>query len=147
LAYLRSLGVDGTLHCFNQEEETAARQCRIGSFFRIGVPAVSDHPRPLLLGYIRADVLTTCEDLTMAEGCLAAFAGTEGFTLGTVYVERGDAAPDAFQALMDEIRHLEDAWAVVVPDLRHLADGERRVMRTHRRDDTGVCVLVAALAP
>jgi hypothetical protein len=118
-----------------------------GSFCRVGAPAVSDHPRPLLLGYIRADVLTTCDELTRAKGRLAAFAGTEGFTLGTVYVERGDAAPDAFQALVDEIRHLEDAWAVAVPDLRHLADGERRLMRRNRRDDAGVCVLVAALAP
>jgi hypothetical protein len=106
---------------------------------------VTDHTRPLLLGYIRADALTTPGDLARVEANLVAFAAAEGFALGRVYVERADTAPGAFHALMDEILRTEDAWAVVVPDSTHLDRGEPGVTRRH--DFANVSVLVADLFP
>jgi hypothetical protein len=108
---------------------------------------VTDHCRPLLLGYVRADALTTPDKLAMAEANLAAFAATEGFTLGTVYVERDETAPGAFHALMDEVLRNEDAWAVVVPDVTHLDPGRPYMTQAHRHDFANVSVLVADLFP
>ena len=108
---------------------------------------MNDHTRPLLLGYIRAHAITTAGELASARSTLAAFAATEGFTLGTVYVERDDTALGAFHALMDEILRDEDAWAVVVPDVTHLDDAQPRSMRRSLHDFPNVAVLVADLSP
>lgn len=87
-------------------------------------------PRPLLLGYIRADVLKDRADLPMVEAQLGAFADSESCSLGTVYVERG-SAPGAFAALMTEVTRDEDARGVVVPDLRHVTVVEQLVLTRH----------------
>jgi len=107
---------------------------------------MSNHPRPVLLGYIRADLLRGA-DLALVETELGTFADQEEYTLGTVYVEHGDTTPRAFVALMDEVRSSDEARGVVVPDLRHLADGEHRILRRHRQDFAILSVLVAKLAP
>jgi hypothetical protein len=87
--------------------------------------------RPLLLGYVRADVLGTAEELAAATHSLATFASTEGFTLGTVYTERDAAESAAFHALLEEVKRL-DVRAVVVPTLRHLgAADEPTAMQQH----------------
>jgi hypothetical protein len=95
---------------------------------------VSNRPRPVLLGYIRADVLRSATQVEQVEAQLFDFADREKFSLGTVYVERGITAP-AFHSLMTELAHDDAAWGVVIPDLRHLTDGERQVLRGH---DEGV---------
>ena len=100
--------------------------------------------RPTLLGYIRADLLSTSHDLDDAKTELVAFADREGFTLGTVYVEDGSYVPHAFDALMEEIYRDEAVWAVVVPDLSHLADAEHRAMWNCQNDNYAtMSVLVA----
>lgn len=106
---------------------------------------MSNHPRPLLLGYIRADVLTSGTDLPGAEAELEAFADREEFSLGTVYVERG-ATPGAFHALMTEVSS-EEAWGVVVPDLRHVTVVEQLVMTRHYQDCAETAILVANFSP
>ena len=63
---------------------------------------MTNHVRPLLLGYIRADLLPDRADLPRVEAQLEAFAHREAFSLGAVYVERG-SAPGAFDALMTEV--------------------------------------------
>lgn len=108
--------------------------------------ASRNHPRPLLLGYIRADVLPRRTYVSRVAADLEAFAIREAFSLGTVYVER-DAGPAAFHALLEEVDRNESAWGVVVPDLRHVADEERLVMRRHEKDHAETAVLVANFSP
>ncbi|WP_154402921.1 hypothetical protein [Nocardioides speluncae] len=82
--------------------------------------------RPLLLGYIRADALTTERDVEERTSDLAAFADSEGYALGTVFIERNDNAPAAFEALMTEATRT-GVSAVVVPGPRLLPCGSVRV--------------------
>jgi hypothetical protein len=91
---------------------------------------MSNHTRPLLLGYIRADVLKDRADLPEVEAQLEAFADREAFSLGAVYVERG-SAPGAFHALMTEVTRDEATHGVVVPDLRHVTVVEQLVLTRH----------------
>lgn len=70
--------------------------------------------RPTLLGYIRADALTTDRELAVATSHLADFAEQAGYELGTVYVERTDRVPPTFEALMAEAARV-GASAVVMP--------------------------------
>ena len=79
---------------------------------------MNDGTRPLLLGYIRALGLTD-DEIAEAKLTLAAYAGSEGYALGTIYVERTASPPAAFHALLDEIRRDNDVWAVVVPAPYH----------------------------
>ena len=108
--------------------------------------ASRNRPRPLLLGYIRADVLTSGSDLPAVEADIQAFATREEFSLGTIYVERG-SPPGAFHALLAEVRRNEAAWGVVVPDLRHVTDEEHLVLRRHQEDCVNTAVLVANFSP
>jgi hypothetical protein len=105
-----------------------------------------NHPRPLLLGYIRADALPRRTDLPGVEAQLEAFAHREEFSLGTVYVEKG-GTPGAFHALMAEVLRNEAAWGVVVPDLRHMTDEEHLVMRRHPEAYAPTAILVANFSP
>ncbi|MFC5731071.1 MULTISPECIES: hypothetical protein [Nocardioides] len=91
---------------------------------------MNSYPRPVLLGYIRADVLASTAEIRRVEAKLVTFAGREDFSLGTVYVERGTRA-GVFDSLMDELAHDDSAWGLVVPDLRHLTIIEQLVMRRH----------------
>ncbi|HEY3482484.1 MAG TPA: hypothetical protein VGL02_26635 [Streptomyces sp.] len=103
--------------------------------------------RPLVLGYIRARVVTTAEELAAEKVGLAAFALAEGFTLGTVYLEHPATAPAAFEALLEEVRRDNDVWAVVVPTVQHVTDGGLRAMRREVEHHGTVHLVVAAPAP
>ena len=108
---------------------------------------MTDRIRPLLLGYIREDVLRG-ERLASAQTRLEAFAHSEGFALGTVFVDRRHSVPGAFDALMQEIRRGEEAWGIIIPDVGHLNDANYRAMNTGHEDYTSTTVLVAnATAP
>ena len=91
---------------------------------------MTNHVRPLLLGYIRADLLRNRADLPSVEAELEAFAHREAFSLGAVYVETG-SAPGAFDALMTEVARDEATRGVVVPDLRHVTVTEQLVLTRH----------------
>ncbi len=92
---------------------------------------MTTHVRPLLLGYIRADLLKDRADLPRVEAQLKAFAHREAFSLDVVYVERG-SAPGAFNALMAHVARDEAAHGVVVPDLRHVTVVEQLVLTRHQ---------------
>lgn len=92
---------------------------------------MNDPLRPVLLGYIRADVLRNGTELPRTESQLHAFADDEEFSLGTIYVEQGNAS-GAFHALMSEMSRDEALRGVVVPDLRHLTVLERLVLTRHQ---------------
>lgn len=70
--------------------------------------------RPTLLGYIRADALTTDHEVRQATSQLAVFANQVGYALATVFVERTDRVLAAFKALMTEAARVK-ASAVVMP--------------------------------
>jgi hypothetical protein len=106
---------------------------------------MSNHPRPMLLGYVRADVLRSGTELPRVEAQLEAFAGREEFTLGTVFVEKG-TAPGVFQTLLGEVTRDETTWGVVVPDLRHVTVVEQLVLTMHE-DGAGTPILVANFTP
>lgn len=103
---------------------------------------MTDRIRPLLLGYIREAVLGR-ERLASAQARLEAFAHSEGFALGTVFVDRRHSVPGAFDALMHEIRRGEEAWGIVIPDVGHLNEANYRVLNTGHLDYTSTTVLVA----
>jgi rhamnogalacturonyl hydrolase YesR len=103
--------------------------------------------RPLALGYIRAGVLTTADDISAARVSLAAFALAEGLALGTVYLEHPHTAPAAFEALLDEVRSDNDVWAVLVPTADHEPDGGLPTMRGRLEHHGAVHVMVAAVHP
>ncbi len=100
--------------------------------------------RPLALGYIRARVLMTADEITAEKVSLAAFALAEGLALGTVYLEHPRTAPAAFVALLDEVRSDNDVWAVVVPTAQHLTEGGLRMMRRDLEHHGAVHLMVAA---
>ena len=106
---------------------------------------MSNRPRPVLLGYIRAGVLGSAAQVERIEAQLFDFADREEFCLGTVYVERGMTTP-AFHSLMAELAHDDAAWGVVIPDPRHLTGVERQLLRGH---DEGVQtrIVVVSFSP
>lgn len=69
---------------------------------------------PTVLGYVRADALTTDRELARSTAELAAFVYREGYTLGTVFIERTEKMPAAFEALMAEADRTHTD-AVVMP--------------------------------
>lgn len=73
-----------------------------------------DGTRPIALGYIREDAPMSDADVAEATHAMAAFAEGEGYALGTVYVERVDRTPEAFEALLGSAIG-EAAVAVIVP--------------------------------
>ena len=106
---------------------------------------MNSHARPLLLGYIRADVLTNGSQLPEVQAQLEEFATREEFSLGTVYVAQGDA-PAAFHALMGEVTREEAAWGVVVPDLRHVTVVEQLVL-TRYEEGPRTAIFTASFSP
>ena len=104
-----------------------------------------NHTRPLLLGYVRADVLRNGTGLDAVKAQLEAFADSEEFSLGTVYVAQGDA-PSAVHELMTELTREEAAWGVVVPDLRHVTVVEQLVLTRHE-NGARVSILAARFSP
>jgi hypothetical protein len=111
-----------------------------------GYVATRNHPRPLLLGYVRADALTRHTDLVALEADLGVFAQREEFSLGTVYVAKGDASA-AFHALLDEMNGNEAAWGIVVPDVSHVTDEEHLLMRRRQQGGARTTILVANFSP
>jgi hypothetical protein len=102
-----------------------------------------DQEPPLLLGYIRADLLRNGTKLPQARAQLQTFADREQFNLGGVAVAEDDA-PATFSALMAEVGHYEAAWGIVVPDLRHLTDVEQLILA---RDADGWRTAIFAASP
>lgn len=103
-----------------------------------------DRTRPLLLGYFRAHLLMTVNEMAQARSLLSAFATTEGFALGTVFIEHADSAPAAFDALIEAVQRYE-ARAVAVPHLRHLSVlGTPSKVRLHLERVTSARLLVAS---
>jgi hypothetical protein len=76
--------------------------------------------RPLLLGYVRQQLVASDRRMDETIQRLRCIADRQGFILGTVFVEPPDANLVAFGALVEAVeRHR--ALAVVLPNLLHFA--------------------------
>jgi hypothetical protein len=106
---------------------------------------MSSYARPILLGYIRADVLRNGTELPQARAQLEAFADREEFSLGTVYVAQGDAAA-AFHALMGEMTRDEAVRGVVVPDLGHVTVVEQLAL-TSNEETARTAIFTVSFTP
>ena len=78
-----------------------------------------DFTRPLLLGYVRRDLLVVENQIEELKCDMAAYAEAEGFTMGHVYVERPESWLSAFGAMTESISRYA-VTAVVLPSLLHL---------------------------
>jgi hypothetical protein len=106
--------------------------------------SMTDHNRPLLLGYVLRHLLLSDEELAAVKERLERFAAEEGYAMGTVYVEVSARVPAAFEALIEAVNRYE-VTAVVVPSLLHLAalSAVSNIKETFERA-TGARVVVAS---
>jgi hypothetical protein len=121
----------------------AAPQRRVSLLARRGLNGFSeDFTKPLLLGYLRRDLLVVDGQVTALERQMSDFAQTEGFAMGHVYVEKPESWPAAFEALIESVNRYE-VTAVVLPSLLHFASlsSMSRIRDTFQRA-TGARVLV-----
>ena len=103
-----------------------------------------DFAKPLLLGYLRRDLLIVDSHATELERQMADFAKVEGFAMGHTYVEKPDSWPAAFEALIESVNRYQ-VTAVVLPSLLHfvMRDSPLYIKDTFERA-TGARVLVLA---
>ncbi|GAA1696361.1 hypothetical protein GCM10009745_48000 [Kribbella yunnanensis] len=80
---------------------------------------MTDYTRPLLLGYVRQDLLPPDYDAERMKRLFEGFARAEGFAMGSVYAEHRSTAPAAFHALIESLDRYE-LTAVVMPSWEHL---------------------------
>ncbi|TCC46547.1 hypothetical protein E0H75_26160 [Kribbella capetownensis] len=101
-----------------------------------------DFTRPLLLGYLRRDLLVTDSQVGELKRDMAAYAEAENVTMGHIYVEQPDSWLSAFEALVDSASRYTVS-AVVLPSLLHFVGiGMRTDRRGWFEETTGARVLV-----
>lgn len=104
-----------------------------------------DSTKPLLLGYIRRDLLTIEAQVHQLERAFEKYAQAEGYSMGFTFVEKPGNAPAAFERLIAEmLSPVLPARAVIVPSLFHFAvlDATRTDMRATFEKATGGRVVV-----
>jgi hypothetical protein len=79
-----------------------------------------DLTKPLVLGYVRRDLLVTDGQVGQLERQMARFAMAAGLSMGFVYIEKPGTWPAAFHALVESVNRCE-ATAVVLPSPLHFA--------------------------
>lgn len=121
----------------------AAPQRHLSPLAGRGLNAFSeDFTRPLLLGYLRRDLLVTDSQVEELKWDMAAHAEAENFTMGHIYVEQPDSWLAAFEALAESINRYE-VTAVVLPSLLHLTGiGMPTDIRDSFERSTGARLLV-----
>ncbi len=106
-------------------------------------PAAAQGP-PLMLGYQVARIGTAEQDIANGRAVLAAYAASQGYTLGEVFVEHDVNHPtSAMAALIEASRHMP-ATAIAVPsyqDLGRLPRVQQEVQKRLARE-TGLPVWV-----
>ncbi|WP_343972741.1 hypothetical protein [Kribbella koreensis] len=79
-----------------------------------------DLGRPLLLGYIRRELIATAGDVQKIERQMSSFAEAEGFSMGFVFVDEPAIWPAVFEVMTDAVRR-HNITAVVLPSPLHFA--------------------------
>jgi len=82
-----------------------------------------DPNKPLLLGYLRRDLLAAGRQVEELERLMTQFARAEGFSMGFTYVEEPTTWPSTFKALIAAVNRYQ-ASAVIVPQLSHLTTSD-----------------------
>jgi hypothetical protein len=101
-----------------------------------------DATRPLLVGYIRRDLLSDESAIEQLEVQMAVFARREGFSMGYTYVERAATSLAALEALVEFVGRSEEAAVVIPSPLHFLAiDGPINLREIFERA-TGTRVLM-----
>lgn len=101
-----------------------------------------DVTRPLLLGYVRRDLLSSDSAVEELVVQMAVFARREGFSMGYTYVERAATSFSALEALVEFVARTEDAAVVIPSPLHFLAiDGPINLREIFERA-TGTRVLM-----
>ena len=96
----------------------------------------------IAVGYIRAHLLMTPEELAETEEQLAQLAKDNGYHLEAIFTERPESIPSAFIELITAVTRY-DADAVVLPSVMHLAVlGLPPQVIHHLEATTGTKVLV-----
>ncbi|MFF1820575.1 hypothetical protein ACFVWG_24940 [Kribbella sp. NPDC058245] len=80
--------------------------------------ADEDCIKPLLLGYVRRDLLVTDGQVSQLERAMTKFALASGYSMGFTYVEKPGTWPTAFEALVESVNQ-DDVTAVVLPSILH----------------------------
>jgi hypothetical protein len=78
-----------------------------------------DFTRPLLLGYLRRDLLVVDGQVGELQRRMTTFAKAEGFDMGHIYVEDPERWLAAFEGLTESISCYK-ANAVILPSLLHI---------------------------
>jgi hypothetical protein len=79
-----------------------------------------DLDRPLLLGYVRRELIATDTQVQEVERRMSLFADIEGFSMGFIFIDQPSIRPTIFESLTEEIRR-HGITAVVLPSLLHFA--------------------------
>ena len=98
--------------------EAAARRFPI--LARRSLNAYDEDVKPLLLGYIRRDLMVTDGQANELVRQMAMFAKAEGFSMGFTYIEKPGTWPAAFEAMIESVNR-DEVTAVVLPSLLHFA--------------------------
>ncbi len=106
-----------------------------------------DQTRALAHAYVRAHMMMTDTELADVKERLQHFAHREGYSIGTVFIERIDQVPAAFHALVEALER-DAARVLLVPSPHHLAVlGPPNVLAEHLHRTAGVRVVVASPDP
>ncbi|MFC0624265.1 recombinase family protein [Kribbella deserti] len=100
--------------------------------------------KPIALGYVRTNPLTTRGEITAAKEHLAAYAVKEDLTLDRVYVDRPESQPEAYHALIEALQR-RGIRLVLVPSLAHLG-GHGSPLKTHLEHYTHARILITQTA-
>src|SRR5436309_1467456 len=120
-----------------------APQQRLPALAGRGIDAVEDDTKPLMLGYLRRELLVTDGQVEAVQRELARFAQDRGFCMGFTYVEQRGTWPAAFEALVEAVNRYV-VTAVVLPSLLHFAAlGAPTVIRDSLERATRARILVA----
>ncbi|WBQ04348.1 hypothetical protein [Kribbella sp. CA-293567] len=79
-----------------------------------------DLDRPLLVGYIRRELLVVDAQVALAQRQMALYAAVSGFSMSYIYIEEAGTWPAAFDALVEAVIRL-GITAVMLPSLLHFA--------------------------
>lgn len=100
--------------------------------------------QPLLLGYLRRDLLVVDSQIDQLKQDMTAYAEAEHFTMGHIYVEKRDNWLAAFEGLAESIDR-DAVTAVVLPSLLHIIGlglGTPSTARSLFEQATGARILV-----
>jgi hypothetical protein len=103
---------------------------------------MTDHTRPLLIGYFQEVFFSTPAEQATTRRLLEDFAAREGFTISWILFERYDQKWIEFERLIELARH-NGVTTVAIPTEADLDDDQRRRLQA----EAAAHVVVATTTP